>query len=106
MNFVAERRAQHGLAQTQPIGAKFAFNLQAMQLQRNFKIGEKIRAVKNAVMKLHVEKLDGEYVGRLAQLVMGKYERGKIPLLNPPLGGSVQVFQGSGVGPFYNAKNV
>src|ERR1700693_4442123 len=77
-----------------------------MQLQRHFKIGEKIRAIKNAVMKLHVEKLDGEDVGRLAQLIVSKYEWGKVSLLNPPFRSSVQVFQGGGVGSFYNAKNV
>jgi len=62
VNFIAERRAQDRLPQTQPIRTKLAFHLQAMQLQRDFEVGEKVRAVENAVMELHIQKLNGKDV--------------------------------------------
>src|SRR5580704_857012 len=92
MNSVAERRGEYGLAQTQPSGAKFALDLQAVQLQRNFEIGEKIRTVKNAVAQLHVKKLDCKDISRVAQFIHCENKGSQIALLHPPSSNAVQTF--------------
>src|ERR1700735_2394190 len=106
MNLIAERRCEYGLAQTQPGGAKFAFHLKAVQIQRNLEIVEKIRSIQNAVMELHVEKLDSEHVGRAAQFVNSKNERREIALAHPPLCDAMRVFEEFGIGAIDHAKDV
>ena len=69
MGLVAERSGEHGLAQAEPIGAQFAFDLEAMLAQRDIQIGEEIVAEENAMALLHVEQFDGEDVGGAMQFV-------------------------------------
>src|SRR5271156_4645500 len=67
-NFVAVRRGQNRLAQTEPAVAQFAFHLKPMELQRNLEIRKKILTEKHTVMALHVEQLNREHIGGTAQL--------------------------------------
>ena len=58
------RRGGHdGLAEAEPIGAKFALDLGAVKLQGNFEGSEKVVAEKDAVAGFHVQEFDGEDVG-------------------------------------------
>ena len=57
------------MAEAQPIGAKFAFDLQAMQAKRNFEIREVVGAEKQAMVMGDVEQLDGEDVRGTMQFI-------------------------------------
>src|SRR5579863_4867648 len=106
MRFVAERRGQDGLAQAQPIGAQFAFDLQTMQAQRNFEIREEVRAEKQAVMAGNIQQLDGEDVRGTMQFIEREEQRRRIALALPPFRGVVEVLQIFRSRAFDHAENV
>ena len=58
-----------GLSQAHPIRAQFALDLQAMHLQWNVHLFEKIRAEEHPVVALHVNQLDGKHVSRSHQFL-------------------------------------
>ena len=57
------------MAKAQPVGTEFAFDLQAMEAQGNFEIGEEIGAEKQAMVVGDVEQLDGEDVRGTVQFI-------------------------------------
>jgi hypothetical protein len=106
VRFVTQGRGQDGLAQAQPIGAQFAFDLQAMQTQGNFKVGEEVGAEEQAVMLGDVEKLDGEDVRGFLEFIEREEQRRRIALAHPPFRGIVEMFEIFGGSAFDDAKNV
>ena len=106
MRFVAERRREDGLTETQPIGAEFALHLQTMQAQRNFKIREEICAEEQAVMVDDIHQLDGKYVRGTMEFIKREEERRRIALPYPPLRGFVEVLEILGCRAFDDAQNV
>ena len=60
------------MTEAQPIGAQLAFDLNAVQVQRDIQGGEEVFAEEDAVARFHVEELDGEDVGGTLELVVGE----------------------------------
>ena len=87
VRFVAQRSREDGLAEAQPIGAEFAFDLQAMQAQRNFKIREEICAEEQAVMMGDIHQLDRKYVRGTMEFIKREEQRRRIALTHPPFRG-------------------
>ena len=98
MGFFGERGGDDGLAEAEPVGAEFALDLKAMEVKRDFEVSEKVGAVENAVLRLHVEKFNGEDVGGAVQFFAGEDERGVVAFFNPPFRDGVERFEIFGVG--------
>src|ERR1700685_691538 len=57
-------------------------------------------------MELHVQKLDGKYVGGAPQFVNRENKRSRIALAHPPLRHAVRVLEKRGIGPIYHAHDI
>ena len=87
------RGGQDGLAEAEPIGAKFALDLRAVKLEGNFERGEKVIAEEDAVAGFHVQEFDGEDVGGTFELIAGEEQGWVIAFLDPPFGYAVESFE-------------
>ena len=81
------------MAEAEPIGAEFALDLEAVEVERDFEIGEEVGAVEDTVAGFHVEEFDGEDVGGAGEFVAGKDERRVVAFFDPPLGDGVEGFE-------------
>jgi hypothetical protein len=106
VRFVTQGRGKDRLAQAQPIGAQFAFDLQAMQAQGNFKVGEEISAEEQAVVLGDVEKLDREDVRGFVEFIKREEQRRWIALAYPPFRGIVEMLEIFGASALDDAENV
>lgn len=103
---MAERGGEDGLAKADGGGAEFAFDLEAMELERNFEWSEEILAEEDAMVHFDVEKLDGENVGGMDDFVESEDQRGRISLLHPPFGGRMKLLELGATGLVDEAKSV
>ena len=94
------------MTEAQPIGAQLAFDLKAMQVQRDFEGGEEVFAEEDAVARFHVEEFDGEDVGGALELVVGEDERRVVAFFGPPFGDAVEGFEIGGNSAFDQAEDV
>jgi len=106
MGFFGERGGDDGLAETEPVGAEFALDLEAMEMEGDIEVGEEVRAVENAVAGFHVEEFDGEDVGGAVEFVAREDERWVVAFFDPPLGDAVERFEIFGVGVIDEAEDV
>ena len=106
MGFFGERGGDDGLAEAEPVGAEFALDLEAMEVERDFEVGEEVGAEEDAVAGLHVEEFDGEDVGGAIEFVAGEDEWRVIAFFDPPFGDAVEGFEVFGVGVIDEAEDV
>ena len=106
MGFFGERGGDDGLAEAQPVGAKFALDLETMEVERDFEVGEEVGAEEDAVAGFHVEEFDGEDIGGAVELVAREEEGRMVALFDPPLGDAVEGFEIFGVRVVDEAEDV
>ena len=94
------------MAETEPVGAEFALDLKAMEMERDFEVGEEVGAEKDAMAGFHVEEFDGEDVGGAGEFVAGEDERRVVAFFDPPFGDAVERFEIFGVGVMDEAEDV
>src|SRR5579863_3106104 len=85
---------QQTFTQKNQLLAKFVLQLGSMQVQRNEKPGEDIVAEQHAMTLLHVEKFDGENVGRSLHFLASEHQGCVLLLAGPPLDGGRHRGQG------------
>jgi hypothetical protein len=106
VGFFGERGGDDGLAEAEPVGAEFALDLKAMEMERDFEVGEEVGAEEDAMAGFHVEEFDGKDVGGTVEFVAGEDERGVIAFFDPPFGDGVEGFEIFGVGVIDEAEDV
>jgi len=106
MSFLGERGGDDGLAEAEPVGAEFALDLEAVEVERDFEVGEEVGAEEDSVLRFHVEKFDGEDVGGAGEFVASEDERRVIAFFDPPFGDGVERFEGGGVGLIDEAEDI
>jgi hypothetical protein len=94
------------LAEAEPVGAEFALDLEAVEVERDFEVGEEVGAEEDAVAGFHVEEFDGEDVGGASEFVAGEDEWRVVALFDPPLGDGVEGLEIGGVGAVDEAEDV
>jgi hypothetical protein len=106
VGFFGERGGDDGLAEAKPVGAELALDLEAMEMERDFEIGEEVGAEENAVAGFHVEEFDSEDVGGAGEFVASEDERRMVAPFNPPFGDAVEGLEIFGVGVIDEAEDV
>jgi hypothetical protein len=106
VRFFVERGGDDGLAEAEPVGAELAFDLETVEMERDFEVGEEVGAEEDAVAGLHVEEFDGEDVGGAVEFVAREDERWVVAFFDPPLGDAVERFEIFGVGVIDEAEDV
>jgi hypothetical protein len=106
MGFFGRRSGDDGLAEAEPVGAEFTFDLKTMEIERDFEIGEEVGAEEDAMIGLHVEQFNGEDVGGAVELIAGEDERRVVAFFDPPRRDAVKGFEIAGVGVIDEAEDI
>jgi len=106
VGFFGEGGGDDGLAEAEPVGAEFALDLEAVEVERDFEVGEEVGAKEDAMAGLHVEEFDGEDVGGAVEFVSREYERWVVAFFDPPFGDAVEGFEVFRVGVVDEAEDV
>ncbi len=94
------------MAEAEPVSAEFAFDLEAVEVEWYFEVGEEVGAEEDAMAGFHVEEFDGEDVGGASEFVAGEDEWRVIAFFDPPFGDAVEGFEIGGVGVIDEAEDV
>jgi len=106
VGFFGERGGNDGLPEAKPVGAELAFDLKAVEMERDLEVGEEVGAIEDTVAGFHIEEFDGEDVGGAGEFVAGEDERRVVAFFNPPLRDAVEGFEIAGVGAIDEAEDV
>ena len=76
--------AQKRLPQANDVSAQFPLDLQSVQGHGHFQAGQEIGTLQHPMARLHIQQLDGEYVGGISQLRQRKDQGRRMAFAPPP----------------------